>query len=136
MAAIQAGATPYTGDVVMQATDLTVEVSTEHGWVTIVDGVNLAVRRNEVVGLVGESGSGKTTLGRALLGLTHATAGSIMWKGQDLAGLGERKFRPLRRHLSMVFQDPNASLNPATSSSLRSKARRMMWTQSCVAGQM
>lgn len=81
--------------------------------VKAVDGVSFDVGRGEVFGLIGESGSGKTTLGRAVLGLVPATAGQVRWNGRDLSGLTERERRPLRRHLAMVFQDPNASLNPA-----------------------
>ncbi|WP_216853041.1 oligopeptide/dipeptide ABC transporter ATP-binding protein [Phytoactinopolyspora halotolerans] len=81
--------------------------------VKAVDGVNLALRRGEVLGLVGESGSGKTTLGRALLGLVPATAGHITYGGQDLAELNQRQLRPMRRRLQMVFQDPHAALNPS-----------------------
>ena len=81
--------------------------------VRAVDGVSFDVHRGEIFGLVGESGSGKTTLGRTILGLARATSGSIRWKGQDLAQLSERQFRPLRRQLGMIFQDPAAALNPA-----------------------
>lgn len=83
------------------------------GTVHAVDGVNLTLGRGEVVGLVGESGSGKSTLGRALLGLVAPTGGSIRYRDTELVGLPEPKFRPLRRKLQMVFQDPHASLNPS-----------------------
>lgn len=88
-------------------------LSSSHQVVRAVDGVSFDIRKGEIFGLVGESGSGKTTLGRTLLGLAPATSGSIIYQNQDLAALTEKQFRPLRRRLSMIFQDPNASLNPA-----------------------
>lgn len=112
---------PAGGDVVLDVRNLHTHFDVGHGLFTrgagavvrAVDGVTFDVKRGEIFGLVGESGSGKTTLGRTILGLAPATSGQIMWKGRDLAQLSEREFRPLRRHLGMVFQDPNASLNPA-----------------------
>jgi oligopeptide/dipeptide ABC transporter ATP-binding protein len=88
-------------------------VGRDSGTVKAVDGVDLSLRRGEVVGLVGESGSGKSTLGRALLGLAPATRGSIMFKGRDVADMGRRDLRRIRRDIQMVFQDPNSALNPA-----------------------
>ncbi|MFL5914695.1 MAG: ABC transporter ATP-binding protein [Gaiellaceae bacterium] len=88
-------------------------VGREGGVVKAVDDVSLDIRRGEVLGLVGESGSGKTTLGRTLLGLVHATGGSVEFEGREITGLPERKFRELRRRIQVVFQDPHASLNPA-----------------------
>jgi oligopeptide/dipeptide ABC transporter ATP-binding protein len=85
----------------------------ESGVVKAVDGLNLTMRKGEVVGLVGESGSGKSTLGRALLGLVPAADGSIVFDGDDIAGYSKRQLREHRRHAQMVFQDPNAALNPA-----------------------
>jgi oligopeptide/dipeptide ABC transporter ATP-binding protein len=83
------------------------------GTIRAVDGVDLSLRRGEVVGLVGESGSGKSTLGRALLGLVPATDGGILIEGRDVAGMRRRELRALRRVVQMIFQDPNAALNPA-----------------------
>ncbi len=82
------------------------------GVVRAVDGVDLDIRRGEIVGLVGESGSGKTTLGRSILGLVPATAGEISYDGRDLRGLEGAQLRGLRRHVQMVFQDSHASLSP------------------------
>ena len=73
-----------------------------------VDGVSLAVRRGTTLGVVGESGSGKTTLGLALLRLTEAQ-GHIRFAERDIATLGQRQLRPLRREMQVVFQDPFSS---------------------------
>ena len=83
------------------------------GTIKAVDGVNLSLQPGEVVGLVGESGSGKSTLGRALLGLVHATHGSVRVRDRDLADLSRRQLRRIRQVVQMVFQDPNAALNPS-----------------------
>ncbi|MGH7056324.1 MAG: ABC transporter ATP-binding protein, partial [Acetobacteraceae bacterium] len=88
-------------------------VGREAGTVRAVDDVSFELRHGEVLGLVGESGSGKSTLGRTLLGLVPATAGSTLFEGRELVGLGERQIRPLRRRMQMIFQDPHAALNPA-----------------------
>jgi peptide/nickel transport system ATP-binding protein len=65
-----------------------------------------------VLGLVGESGSGKTTIGRAIAGLTRVTGGSLQVLGAEMRGIRESKFRPLRKDLGFVFQDPATSFNP------------------------
>ena len=88
-------------------------VGRDTGTVKAVDGMNLTMRKGEVVGLVGESGSGKSTLGRALLGLVPATRGSITFQGKDIAKMSRRELRRIRQDVQMVFQDPNAALNPA-----------------------
>jgi microcin C transport system ATP-binding protein len=84
------------------------------GHVKAVDGVSLAVRKGTTLGVVGESGSGKTTLGLALLRLTEAQ-GLIRFAGHDIAALGQRQLRPLRREMQVVFQDPFSSLSPRLS---------------------
>jgi oligopeptide/dipeptide ABC transporter ATP-binding protein len=77
-----------------------------------VDGVSLAVGSHETVGLVGESGSGKTTIGRAILGLTPVTEGTVLYDGVDITHASYRERRKLSSHLQVVFQDPYSSLNP------------------------
>ncbi len=82
------------------------------GTVRAVDGVDLSLRRGEIVGVVGESGSGKSTLGRALLGMVPITHGSVVVDGTDVGTLHGRSLRRMRQHVQMVFQDPHAALNP------------------------
>ena len=77
-----------------------------------VDGVSFTVEAGQTVGLVGESGSGKTTVGRALLKLITATSGEVTFDGKNILPMGEGEFRPLRREMQMIFQDPFGSLNP------------------------
>lgn len=82
------------------------------GVLRAVDGVSFKIRRGTIFGLVGESGSGKTTVGRTLLGLYEKTAGSVKFRGQELAELSPQAIRALRPKIQLVFQDPYSSLNP------------------------
>ncbi|HEY3683046.1 MAG TPA: ABC transporter ATP-binding protein [Streptosporangiaceae bacterium] len=82
------------------------------GRVHAVDGVDLAVAPGEIVGLVGESGSGKSTLAKCIVRLLEPTAGTIRLHGTDVTHIPQRRLRPLRRHVHMVFQDPYSSLDP------------------------
>ncbi|MBC7278081.1 ABC transporter ATP-binding protein [Nocardioides sp.] len=78
-----------------------------------INGVSLAIRPGETVGLVGESGSGKTTIGRAVLGLAPITGGRIEFDGRDITHVSTRERRGLARDIQVVFQDPYTSLNPS-----------------------
>ncbi|MFV0338476.1 MAG: ABC transporter ATP-binding protein [Chthoniobacterales bacterium] len=80
--------------------------------VKAVDDVSFRVPPGKTVGLVGESGSGKTTIGRALLKLIPASSGEVYFQDEEILGLSESSFRPLRREMQMIFQDPFGSLNP------------------------
>jgi oligopeptide/dipeptide ABC transporter ATP-binding protein len=114
---------PASDGVLVQATDVRTYFDAPHGLfkrlrrkqkgvVRAVDGVDLEIRRGEILGLVGESGSGKTTLGRTILGLAPATSGQVLFDGLDVTQLGGGDLRRLRRRMQMIFQDPHSSLSP------------------------
>ncbi len=82
------------------------------GTVRAVDGVSLALRQGEILGLVGESGCGKSTLGRTILQLLPASEGTVVLGGRSLTALRGAELRSARADFQMIFQDPYASLNP------------------------
>ncbi|MFG1300979.1 ABC transporter ATP-binding protein [Xanthobacter sp. V3C-3] len=107
--------------VVVEAQDIKVHFPIKRGilrktvgHVKAVDGVSIAIRRGETLGVVGESGSGKTTLGLALLRLI-SSKGPVTFLGQRIDGLSFKAMRPLRSDMQIVFQDPYGALSPRMS---------------------
>jgi oligopeptide/dipeptide ABC transporter ATP-binding protein len=82
------------------------------GSLKAVDDLTFSIKRGETVGMVGESGCGKTTAGRSILRLYEPTDGEILFEGENILKLSDRKMKDLRRDMQMIFQDPYASLNP------------------------
>lgn len=103
-------------DELLKVTDLVVRLPAEDGPRELLAGVNLGVRRGEIVGVAGESGSGKSLTALAIMGLLPAGAtreGSVRFDGEEILGLPERRLRALRGgRIGMVFQDPMTTLNP------------------------
>jgi oligopeptide/dipeptide ABC transporter ATP-binding protein len=85
------------------------------GDVKAVDEISFQIKKNETLGLVGESGCGKTTAGRCILRLYNPTSGSIIFNGEDISKMPDRKLITLRRNMGVIFQDPFGSLNPRQS---------------------
>lgn len=96
----------------LQVTDLHHTFHLRGATINAVNGVSFHVDAGEAVALVGESGSGKSTIARCLVRLLEPSAGNIQFAGQDVTHLHGNAFRPLRRDIQMVFQDPTLSLNP------------------------
>jgi oligopeptide/dipeptide ABC transporter ATP-binding protein len=89
-----------------------VVIDRQVGAVHAVDDVSFTLTEGETLGIVGESGCGKTTLIRVLVRLIESTSGVIRFRGQDITKSGRKQLEPIRREMQMVFQDPQASLNP------------------------
>jgi peptide/nickel transport system ATP-binding protein len=115
---IKDGAVEESGEPLLQVRNLRKTYTTARGLfarkrvVHAVDDVSFTVRAGETLGVVGESGSGKSTIGKCLLKLTSLDGGQVLFKGEDIAPMSPAAFRPLRRKIQMIFQDPFASLNP------------------------
>ena len=110
-------ANPAAGEAarpLVECRDLQVHFRTGSGRDTVkaVDGVSLAVRAGETFGVIGESGSGKSTLGRALVCLAKPTGGRLLHDGADPYAVPARRFKVHRRDYQIIFQDPNAALDP------------------------
>ncbi len=82
------------------------------GYVRAVDDVSFSLREGETLGLVGESGCGKSTVARSVLRLVEPTAGRVVFAGRDISHSRQRELRFVRRHMQMVFQDPDGALDP------------------------
>lgn len=80
--------------------------------VKAVDDVSFHIEKGETFGLVGESGCGKSTLGRSIVRLYDVTSGNVEFDGTNIAHLNEKKLKPFRKRMQMIFQDPYSSLNP------------------------
>jgi oligopeptide transport system ATP-binding protein len=101
-------------DTVLQASDLVRHFRVRGGRSVVhaVDGVGFGLGRGETLGIVGESGCGKSTLGRVLTGLVPPTSGSITYRGEEITNVSRRRWRELRKHIQILFQDPYSSLDP------------------------
>ncbi|MGE0768184.1 MAG: ABC transporter ATP-binding protein [Hyphomicrobiaceae bacterium] len=110
--------TPKTGDVALDMAKLSKTyvsggfLSGKRRVVKAANQVSIDVRRGETVGIVGESGSGKTTVARCVARLVEPSGGTVSIDGMDVAHLSERRLRPYRKRVQIVFQDPYRSLNP------------------------
>jgi peptide/nickel transport system ATP-binding protein len=101
---------PSPGEVLLRTSDLRVTF-TSRGVTHAVSGVDLEVRRGEIVALVGQSGSGKTTLARTILGLQQPTSGQVVYDGVPVPR-SSRALKAYRRQVQLVLQDPTSALNP------------------------
>ena len=80
--------------------------------VKAVNDVSFKIYEGETLGLVGESGCGKSTLGNVILQLDKATAGKVLYRGNDITKISKTELRKLRKEIQLIFQDPFSSLNP------------------------
>jgi oligopeptide/dipeptide ABC transporter ATP-binding protein len=100
------------GNPLVRVRGLVKHFPTDDGVLRAVDGVTFDILRGETLGLVGESGCGKSTAGRCILRLIEPTAGEIEFEQRNVTDLSRKELRALRRQMQIIFQDPQASLNP------------------------
>jgi peptide/nickel transport system ATP-binding protein len=89
--------------------------NTSGGILHAIDNINLKILNGETLGVVGESGCGKSTLGRTILRLIDATAGEVLYNGDNILKFNQRQMHDVRMNMQMIFQDPFTSLNPRLS---------------------
>lgn len=99
-------------DKLIETKNLTKFFNTSRGSLHALEDVSLTIEKGQTLGVVGESGCGKSTLGRTLIHLHESTSGSILFNGEDVTKLSSRQMKKFRREVSIIFQDPYASLNP------------------------
>ena len=102
-------------EFLLEATDIRKTFGKGDRAVKAVDGISVKIKKGKTLGVLGESGSGKSTFGRCILRLIEPDAGKIMFDGKDISALSQSEFRPNRRNLQMIFQNPFSSLNPKMS---------------------
>lgn len=99
-------------DYLLETKGLKKYFKTSGGLLHAVDGVDISIKRGKTLGVVGESGCGKSTLGRVILRLIEATAGEIIFEGEDILKYNQLKMKKIRKQMQIIFQDPYSSINP------------------------
>ncbi len=102
-------------DVLLETRGLKKYFPTQQGALHAVDDINIKIKKGSTLGVVGESGCGKSTLGRVILRLLEATAGEVLFEGNDILKSDQKELAKAREQMQMIFQDPYASLNPRMS---------------------
>ena len=99
-------------ETLIEAVNLKKYFPTNAGVVHAVDDVSFKIKAGQTIGVVGESGCGKSTLGRTLIRLYQPTEGKVLYRGQDIAAIGQKDFSAVQKQMQMIFQDPYSSINP------------------------